>query len=108
MSSNRLQWLQYAQPHDRMDAFFMYPKSFHPALTWRDRDDKRDAKYYMRTERPPRYHIIDFGLSRRYTALAESMPHPLEPIILGGDKSPPEHNTEGEMNDCDPFATDIY
>lgn len=88
-----------------MDATPMYPEGFHPALTWKDRDNKKLAKYYTRTERPPRYYLVDFGLSRRYKP--ENMPKPLEPIILGGDKSPPEHLTE-EMADCDPFPTDIY
>src|ERR1700735_5343256 len=45
----------------------MYPNSWHPCDDDMDRFDfSVEAKYYTRSECPPRYYLIDFGLSRRY------------------------------------------
>ncbi|EPQ57119.1 hypothetical protein GLOTRDRAFT_127494 [Gloeophyllum trabeum ATCC 11539] len=86
-----------------LDPRQMYPQSFHPA----DPDSKRDyngfAKYYTRTQRPPRYYFIDFGISRRYRP--EDMP-PSEEIIRGGDKTAPEFNNPSGV--ANPFPTDVY
>lgn len=57
-----------------------------------------------RTECWPRYYLIDFGLSRRYNPVHGP---PLEDVILGGDKSPPEH-APGNTMGCNPFPTDTY
>ena len=51
---------------------------------------------YTRTQRPPRYYLIDFGLSRQY----ESQ-NSLD--ICHG--SAPEHQIGAQ---CNPFSTDIY
>ncbi|KAJ7246812.1 kinase-like domain-containing protein [Mycena haematopus] len=85
-----------------MDGAPLYPKGFHPQDQKRTPDFKSNASHYARTRLPVKYYFIDFGLSRRYDPANGS---PLEPIILGGDKSPPEHSNPG---DCDPFPTDIY
>ncbi|KAG0696949.1 hypothetical protein DFH29DRAFT_1071863 [Suillus ampliporus] len=55
-------------------------------------------------ERPSKYYLIDFGLSRRDDATEEN---PLEYPIFGCDKSVPEFqkNADVPMN---PFPTDIY
>ncbi|KAI0274580.1 hypothetical protein BGY98DRAFT_992703 [Russula aff. rugulosa BPL654] len=68
----------------------MYPKGYHP--------DK--PKRYTRTARPPRYYLIDFGLSRRH-----SSQNALDAPLCGGDKSAPEHRHGGR---CNPFRRDIY
>lgn len=87
-----------------MDARPMYPKSWHPTETKRTLDFKKKAKHYSRTDRPVKYYFIDFEHSRRYKA--EERP-PMEFIVKGGDKSPPEQNIPG-VDACDPFPTDVY
>jgi len=78
----------------------MYPQGFHPSKMRRSRDFKGRAKRYTRTQRPPRYYLIDFGLSRQY--LSRDV---LEEPLRGGDKTAPEHQ-DGRL--CNPFQTDIY
>nr|GAT59158.1 predicted protein [Mycena chlorophos] len=96
-----------------MDATPMYPHGFHPDMLhqYRKRDvrygDYSHAKHYTRTQRPVKYYFIDFGLSRRYTSEQIAAGPLWEDIILGGDKSPPEHQDERQIQ-ADPFATDIY
>ena len=81
----------------------MFPESYHPVLIDRSRDLSHAARYTSRTQNPPKYYFIDFGISRQYKP--EDLP-PIEGIILGGDKSPPEHkNSSGAW---DPFPTDVY
>jgi hypothetical protein len=86
-----------------LDPHELYPESFHPVLTHRTRDLSREAKHLSRSEHPPKYFLIDFGLSRRYQP--EERP-PSEGIIRGGDRSAPEH--QGSLRSCDPFPTDVY
>ncbi|TFK74323.1 hypothetical protein BDN72DRAFT_744001, partial [Pluteus cervinus] len=66
-------------------------------------DGEARAKAFTRTQKPPRYYLIDFGLSRQYDA---SETNPLEPPIFGGDKTVPEFQTDEET--FNPFHTDIY
>ncbi|KAJ7144700.1 kinase-like domain-containing protein [Mycena filopes] len=87
-----------------MDASNMYPGGFHfqhPELA-PDFYSGR-AKHYTRTQRPPKYYLIDFGLSRVYPSKTD--PPPLEPVIHGGDRTPPEFRNN---NKCNPFPTDVY
>src|SRR6266403_3138976 len=83
-----------------LDPSGMYPDGFHPIKINRTKDFKGKAIRYDRTQRPPRYYLIDFGLSRQYSS-REVLDNPLR----GGDKSAPEHQT-GKL--CNPFHTDIY
>jgi hypothetical protein len=78
----------------------MYPNGFHPRNIDRNRNLKGAAMAYTRTERPPVYYFIDFGLSRQYIS-RDVMDEPLR----GGDKSAPEHQSGRR---CNPFHTDIY
>src|SRR6266404_6644987 len=78
----------------------MYPNGFHPVKNNRNRNFKGTAKAYTRTQRPPVYYLIDFGLSRQYIS-RDAMDEPLR----GGDKSAPEHQLKKR---CNPFQTDIY
>jgi hypothetical protein len=78
----------------------MYPNGFHPVKTDLNKNFKSKATAYTRTARPPRYFLIDFGLSRQYTT-RNIVDNPLR----GGDKSAPEHRLR-EL--CNPFHTDIY
>jgi hypothetical protein len=86
-----------------MDASSMYPDMYHPIKTDRKRDYTGKAFYYTRTQKPPKYYIVDFGISRRYTA--EQLPVQ-ETIVQGGDKSVPEH--QGTVTHADPFMADVY
>ena len=79
----------------------MYPQGFHPTKINRSRNFKGRAKRFTRTQRPPRYYLIDFGLSRQYHS-REALDMPLR----GGDKSAPEHRKANQW--CNPFYTDIY
>jgi hypothetical protein len=86
-----------------LDPSKMYPKSFHPSNIKRSRDFRRKAKGYTRTWRPPRYLLIDFGLSRQYDSTKGP---PLDIPIRGGDKSAPEHRDR--QTPYNPFPTDVY
>ncbi|KAN0140350.1 Protein kinase-like domain containing protein [Lactarius tabidus] len=83
-----------------LDSSKMYPNGFHPVKIDRNRNFKGTAKAYTRTQRPPRYYFIDFGLSRQYPS-RDAIDEPL----LGEDKSAPEHRLG---RSCNPFHTDIY
>lgn len=78
----------------------MYPHGYHPTQINRNRDFNGRARRYTRTQRPPRYYLIDFGLSRQYHS-RDALDEPLR----GGDKSAPEHRSGTR---CNPFHTDIY
>jgi hypothetical protein len=82
------------------DASKMYPNGFHPVKINRNRNFQGTAKAYTRTQRPPVYYLIDFGLSRQYTSREVT-----EEPLRGGDKSAPEHRSRRR---CNPFQTDIY
>jgi hypothetical protein len=83
-----------------LDPSGMYPDGFHPIKIKRRRDFEGRAKRFTRTLRPPRYYLVDFGLSRRYNSRNE-----LELPLRGGDKSAPEYQLPRL---CNPFRTDIY
>lgn len=78
----------------------MYPNGFHPTQINRSQDFRGRAKRHTRTRQPPRYYLIDFGLSRQY-ASRDAFDEPLH----GGDRSAPEHR---HRDRCSPFQTDIY
>jgi hypothetical protein len=82
------------------DASRMYPNGFHPVKIDRNRNFQGTAETYTRTQRPPIYYFIDFGLSRQY-ASRDALDEP----VRGGDKSAPEHRSQRR---CNPFRTDIY
>jgi hypothetical protein len=81
----------------------MYPQSFHPVKISRAKNYHGRAKKYTRTRYPPRYFLIDFGLSRLYDP--KNGP-PRDYALRGGDKSAPEHRDRTKL--CNPFPTDVY
>ncbi|KAG1885163.1 hypothetical protein F4604DRAFT_1648090 [Suillus subluteus] len=87
-----------------MDAKDLYPEPYHPAQPHMKRDFSGYANHLTRTQRPPKYYLIDFGLSRRYDATEKN---PLEYPIFGGDKSVPEFQKNINVP-INPFPTDIY
>ncbi|KAN0091510.1 Protein kinase-like domain containing protein [Tylopilus felleus] len=86
-----------------LDPTHLYPESFHPVATDLNKDCTGDAKHFTRTQRPPKYYFIDFGISRRYDP---SDTNPKEKPIWGGDKEVPEFQNSSQP--CDPFATDVF
>lgn len=62
-------------------------------------------KPFTRTARPPKYYIIDYGMSRRYSP---DDAHPTETAPEGGDRTVPEFKNGMEPTPHDPFAVDIY
>ncbi|KAF7312509.1 Protein kinase domain-containing protein [Mycena indigotica] len=90
-------------PNIAQDPTLLFPFGVHPVYTFRDPTNRHSAYYITRTECWPRYFLLDFGLSRRYDP---SHGPPFEPVIRGGDQSPPEHRKLPLF--CNPFPTDIY
>jgi serine/threonine protein kinase len=83
-----------------LDPSGMYPKGFHPIQINRSKNFQGKLQRYDRTQRPPCYYLIDFGLSRQYSSR-----NALDDPLRGGDKSAPEHQHNRR---CNPFHTDIY
>jgi len=81
----------------------VYVDAFHPATPLMKRDFSGYARFRTRTQRPPRYFLIDFGLSRHYD---HSIAKPMEVPIWGADKEVPEFQNSNDP--CDPFATDVF
>ena len=88
-----------------MDPRRLYPNGFHPIRIDYDYKRNRLARHWTRTERPPKYILIDFGLSRFYDP--EYGP-PLDLPVRGIDKTVPEIQGDRYDQFCNPFATDIY
>jgi hypothetical protein len=86
-----------------MNPIGMYPHPYHPCRPSRRLDTKGWARHRPRTECPPRYLFIDFGISRRYQASERA---PLEPPIWGGYKNVPEFQLSNEPRN--PFPTDVW
>ncbi|TFK74319.1 hypothetical protein BDN72DRAFT_81440 [Pluteus cervinus] len=90
-------------PNFMMDGNEMFPEGWNAVDgRWTPRGQKH-SNAYTRTQRPPRYHFIDFGLSRRFDP---SDTNPLAEPIAGGDRTVPEFKTNKEA--FNPFQTDIY
>lgn len=81
----------------------MFPEGYHPVVRTKTPSFAGSAPHFSRTERLPKYYFIDFGHARQYTL--DQLPVQ-EPILLGGDKSPPEH--QQPHSTADPFPTDVY
>ncbi len=86
-----------------MDGDKMFPGGWNNNFPDLTPDGKKKAKAFTRTQKPPKYYFIDFGLSRQYDT---SETDPLEEPIMGGDRTVPEFKTDKEL--CNPFHTDIY
>jgi hypothetical protein len=86
-----------------MDPSLMYPESFHPANRNMRRDWKGPVKHFNRIQRPPKYFLIDFGMSCTYPP---ERGVPSDFPVKGGDKSAPELDDENQP--YNPFLTDVY
>ncbi|KAJ7467092.1 hypothetical protein FB451DRAFT_1040556, partial [Mycena latifolia] len=89
-----------------MDGLKMFPTGYHPLYPKPSRDFYSGrAKFYTRTQRPPKYYTIDFRLSSYETR----NPPPLEPPGAG-DKTVPEFEFAEDGSPpkpCNPFPTDV-
>ncbi len=86
-----------------MDPIPLLSEVPHPRDPNRSYDFKRKVKQHTRTERPTRYYIIDFGLSRKFSPGEEL----IAPVSYGGDKSVPEYK-DPLRRVSNPFAIDVY
>ncbi|KAF6751414.1 kinase-like domain-containing protein [Ephemerocybe angulata] len=85
-----------------MDASGMYPQGFHPINNLRSVDFEHWIPHkYTRTEKPPRYYIIDFGLSKHI----EEGESPL-PMRAGTDITAPEYLDKSKTVNA--FYIDVY
>jgi hypothetical protein len=82
----------------------MFTDAWHPSDQYMSEDFKHAARHRTRTQSPPRYYYIDFGISRKYEA---SNTEPLEIPIFGGDKGVPEFR-EDYSKPRNPFPTDVW
>ncbi|KAJ7782455.1 hypothetical protein DFH07DRAFT_909280 [Mycena maculata] len=88
-----------------MDGQHLYPNGFHPTFQWLNMDHSARAKHTTRTRAPPKYYLIDFGISVRFSP--DSLPRTEVPI-KGADRTVPEFEGDGCLDPLDPFATDVY
>ncbi|EGN93817.1 hypothetical protein SERLA73DRAFT_78193 [Serpula lacrymans var. lacrymans S7.3] len=86
-----------------MDATPLFSDPYHPQDLEMKRDYTERARHFTRTQRPPKYLFVDFGISRRY---GPNDIAPLEDPIWGGDKTVPEFQQSNEPRN--PFPTDVY
>ncbi|KAJ7269594.1 hypothetical protein C8J57DRAFT_1227336 [Mycena rebaudengoi] len=68
----------------------LYHSGFHPVNYCMNTNHDALAHSLKRTACWPRYYIIDFGLSRRYSP-AKGPPTEPTPTLTHGDKAPPEY-----------------
>ena len=84
----------------------MHPEPYHVMAPYMNRTlTARAKKPFTRTAKPPKYFIIDFGMSCRYSP---DDPNPTETSPDGGDGTVPEFNNSSDPVPHNPFAVDIY
>ncbi|KAK7692291.1 hypothetical protein QCA50_003916 [Cerrena zonata] len=89
-----------------IDSRNMWPEPYHVMAPHMNRSFTAEVKKpFTRIARPPKYHIIDFGLSRQYSP---DNVNPTETFPEGGDRTVPEFPKGLEPVVHDPFAVDIY
>ncbi|KAG2034789.1 hypothetical protein BDR03DRAFT_580018 [Suillus americanus] len=101
MHKNRVAHRCVCLDYIMMDPKPLFIDSFHPFRPHRTRDLKCTSRHYSRTQRPTKYFLIDFGLSRRY---GPSVTNPVEQVIFGGDTTVPEFKSSEPQ---DPFPNYI-
>ncbi|TFK74336.1 hypothetical protein BDN72DRAFT_955945 [Pluteus cervinus] len=91
------------EPNIMMEGNELFPDGWSQRFAHLLPDGRKSTNIFTRTQRPTKYYLIDFGLSRRYDP---SDTNPREEPIYGGDKTVPEFDTNKEA--FNPFQTDIY
>jgi len=87
MHKHRVAHRDCVNRHIMSDPTHLYLESFHAVAVNPSKDYSGGAKHFTRTQRLPKYHFIDFGISRRYDPSDLS---PKEIPIWGGDNDVPE------------------
>jgi serine/threonine protein kinase len=92
-----------ASPNWMMDASAMYPEGFHPYMQHNAKDARgyQPAKALTRSQAPPKYYLIDFGISTQFKDNESRTP------VVGM----PGRSRAPELSDTelyDPFAVDIF
>lgn len=87
-----------------MNADEMYPNGFHPQKQDMSPDWRGHAKHLSRTERPPKYYLIDFGISVRFQL---DDPSPRTQVTWGGDYDRPSEILDHGAR-YDPFPVDVF
>ena len=80
----------------------IFPEPPHPVTVSRSYDFKRRVRPWTRTSRPPKYYIIDFGISTYFD-------DPVGPYLVTGSDA--QDHSIPELSDTipyDPFLLDIY
>jgi len=92
-----------ASPNWMMDASAMYPEGFHPYTQQYAKEGAvyNLAKALTRTQAPPKYYLIDFGISTRYTDTGS----PILDVGMPGRSRAPELSATVPY---DPFAVDVF
>lgn len=85
-----------------MDATNLCINPFHPVEPLMKRDFSGLTRFKTRTERPPKYYFIDFGLSSQYDSIVNALDLP----VRGGDKEVPEFEDYNRPHN--PFPTDVF
>ncbi|RDX54890.1 hypothetical protein OH76DRAFT_1397195 [Lentinus brumalis] len=85
-----------------MDPTPLFSDMPHPAYPKKSYDFKKKVTGYTRTERPTKYYIIDFGLSRKFSP-GDAF---IAPTSFGGDRSVPEYKDPSGLSN--PFPIDVY
>ncbi|KAF9481587.1 hypothetical protein BDN70DRAFT_803046, partial [Pholiota conissans] len=97
-----------------MDANGLIPQGFHPMRpTYNLQANGPYKQRYMRTQRPPKYFWIDFGMSVQFSDSDTSF---ILSADLGNDRTLPEYQCLPSLHDYrvlhlvqhDPFPSDIY
>lgn len=84
----------------------MWPEPYHVMAPDMNQSFTTEVKKpFTRTAKAPKYYIIDYGLSRRYSP---DDSHPTEMYPEGGDRTVPEFNNGLNPTPHDPFMVDIY
>jgi len=86
-----------------MDATAMYPEGFHPQAQYRAKGqaEPRDAIVLTRTQAPPNYYFIDFGISTQF----EDGESPFSVLGNEGRTRAPELSLKVPY---DPFKVDVF
>jgi len=84
----------------------LFPNGHHPHPLYNSRkpDFTGQAKHFTRTQAPPKYYWIDFGISNQYDPSSTAVPS--EDRIWGGDRTVPEY--VDYKGPCNPFPIDVY
>ncbi len=85
-----------------MDASALYPRGFHPLYTGFLPDASGLAPKLSRSSAPVTYHLMDFGISTRF-----SPDHPSK-LVLGTDGIEDSVPELSKTVPYDPFKTDVY